>query len=336
MSEILLAKPILPPGFIDCSVGEAYVVREALSSIFDTECHLPTVDRMYEYPLPNGYPALVKRLEEKHGAPVVITNGAKQALGATFYALKKMGKSEIGMRTPYWALIPPLANMHGMACGNDFDCTYDSYLCVAPNNPDGAMCGLESASLARKCKIPFVHDAAYFSHVYLPMDYQLKTIGDVQIYSASKSFGLSGLRLGYAVCPNPEMYRYIQEYMEHMTVGVSILPQMFLDRLLDQMDRRPDLTQEFEATAYDALQRSKKLIQQVDPQVLEVPGNLPDIAGMFGWFKVGAKADFQKAKINVIDGALFGVPGYIRMNLALNVQKIEEIVFRLNSAGEEK
>jgi bifunctional pyridoxal-dependent enzyme with beta-cystathionase and maltose regulon repressor activities len=52
---------------------------------------------------------------------------------------------------------------------------------------------------------------------------------------------------------------------------------------------------------------------------------------MFGWFKVGPKADFTKSKINFIDGALFGVPGMVRMNLAFSSDKMEEIVKRLNS-----
>ena len=31
MSDILLAKPVLPEGWIDLSVGESHVVREAFS-----------------------------------------------------------------------------------------------------------------------------------------------------------------------------------------------------------------------------------------------------------------------------------------------------------------
>ncbi len=34
MSEILLAKPNLPEGWLDCSVGEAHVVREILLKHF--------------------------------------------------------------------------------------------------------------------------------------------------------------------------------------------------------------------------------------------------------------------------------------------------------------
>src|SRR5579885_3412990 len=117
MSDLLLAKPILPPDWIDVSVGEPHLVRDNLSKVFQLEeelriGHLKLNDMVYPYP--TGYQPLVKLLEEKHKAPVIITNGAKQALGAVFYALSQMGYPGVAMKMPYWALIPPLAKMHGL------------------------------------------------------------------------------------------------------------------------------------------------------------------------------------------------------------------------------
>ena len=91
MTNILLAKPTLPAGWIDCSVGEPHVVRENLVKIFGLSVYeLPNVPHMHEYPTPVGYEPLISLLEEKHKAPVIITNGAKQALGACFHALNQM------------------------------------------------------------------------------------------------------------------------------------------------------------------------------------------------------------------------------------------------------
>ena len=348
MSDILLAKPKLPPDWIDVSVGEAHVVRETLSKVFDLnpDHHMiPRVAHMHEYPVPTGYQPLVDLLEQKHQAPVIITNGAKQALGATFYALKKMGRKNLLMRTPYWALIPPLAEMHGLTNVLDDGSeafSYrgivekeDSFLCLSPNNPDGYSYsdrGLQSiVDFHKQLNVPFIHDAAYYTHTYLPSDYDLRTFGDVQIYSISKMLGLSGLRIGYAVCPNPQFYRYIQEYMEAMTVGVSVIPQIFLEQLLKDMRAFPNLTTKFEIESALHLRNAKQIMLKVRPEILEIPENLPDNPGMFGWFKVGPACDFQQAKLNVIDGALFGVPGMVRMNLAFHEDRIVEIVHRLNS-----
>lgn len=338
MSNILLAKPELPPGFIDVSVGEPHVVREKLMEVFDLSVYeLPKVDHMFEYPAPQGYKPLVKLLEDKHGSPVIITNGAKQALGAVFYALARMGKEYVAMKSPYWALIPPLTQMHGLepTYGEPDVESEDPYLLLAPNNPDGQCApSSELKQLANEYKnnnVPFIHDAAYYTHTYLPLGYKLEQLGDVQIYSFSKSLGLSGLRLGYVVCPNTEYYNHIKYYMETMTVGVSIVSQIFLHDLLHRMHGYPTLEQAFEGRASMALAESRKIIKQVNPEILEIDPDIENIPGMFGWFKVGPKADFVKSKVNFIDGALFGVPGMVRMNLAFNKETMEEIVTRLNS-----
>ena len=348
MVDMLLAKPKLPPDWIDVSVGEPYVVRDALFQTFDISgWGIPTTEHGWEYPPPNGYGPLVEVLQFMHQAPVVVTNGAKQALGATFYALKQMGKNTMGMRLPYWALIPPLATMHGIQSvthslesiqpETDSAC-FDSYLCLAPNNPDGhsslpGECPRVSSLLKSK-NVPLIHDAVYYTHSYLPRSVALPAIGDVQIYSLSKMLGLSSLRVGYAVCPNPEFYKLIKEYVEAMTVGVSLPSQMFAYDLLNQMRGYPTKVEKFENIAFDSLQESKKIIKQVDPEILEVPANMEEVPGMFGWFKTGPKFSPERAKINFIDGSLFGVPGMIRMNLAFEKSKMQDIVTRLNSTKE--
>ena len=268
MSNALLSKPKLPEGWLDVSVGEPHVVREILLKHFSMDSYPqdhPT--HVWEYPDPKGYQPLVSLLEEKHGHPVIITNGAKQALGACFYALKKMGKQTLGMLEPYWALIPPLVEMHGLtpALGKH-PYNVDSFLVLAPNNPDGQFPYLECLEeVCQNKNVPLIHDAAYYTHVYLPTSVELKVYGDAQIFSISKMFGLSGLRLGYVVCPNPEFYRLIQEYMEAMTVGVSITSQIFLADLLQRMIKNPDALTQFEDESANALFAAKGAMLKVDP-----------------------------------------------------------------------
>lgn len=342
MTDALLSKPELPEGFIDCSVGEAHIVREKLFEVFDCSVYeLPKVPHMYEYPPYKGYKPLVQLLENKHGYPVIITNGAKQGLAACFYVLKQKGWNYCQEKSPHWALIPPLAEMHGieMVHANGPSSEDKSpFLLISPNNPDGHCESPEELKrISQEFKdsnLPLIHDAAYYTHSYLPGEHTLPSVGDVQIYSFSKMLGLSGLRLGYVVCRNEEFYKIILQYMERMTVGVSMISQIFLHDLLHRMHGYPTLTQSFEGKVSLALDESKKIIQQVDPEILEIPLDVEKTPGMFGWFKVGPKADFFKSKVNMIDGAHFGVPGHIRMNLAFNAQTILDIVKRLNSVKE--
>lgn len=337
MTDFLLAKPKLPEGWIDCSVGEAHVVREILLKHFSiVPYELPNIEHMFEYPNPCGYGPLVSLLEEKYGYPVVITNGAKGALGATFYALKKLGKQNVGMIEPYWALIPPLMEIHGItpAIGKH-PYNVDAFLALAPNNPDGQFPYLSCLEdTCRSKNIPLIHDAVYYSPVYTSHSEELKVYGDVQIYSASKAFGLSGIRVGWAVCKNLLFYKFIQEYMEAMTVGVSIASQVFLTDLLSQMEEHPLAVVKFEQEASAALRHNKEAMLQVDPEVLNISPRSVDVAGMFGWYAKGPKFSPERAKINFIDGALFGGYGMVRMNLAFNQERMNEIVRRLNSVKE--
>lgn len=335
MTDILLAKPKLQPGWIDCSIGEAYVVRETLMKTFNlSSFSMPLVDPHLDYPSPVGYGPLVSLLEEKHGHPVVITNGAKQALAAILYTIKKLGKQSVGMLNPFWTLIPPLVDSFGLTSvlGKHPFCS-DAYLALAPNNPDSFTPDLDCLQASCKSRnIPLVHDAAYYTHTYLPATMRLQTFGDSQIFSISKSFGLSSLRLGYVVCPNPDFYTHVQEYMEMMTVGVSIMPQVFLMDLLFEMKQSPDRTQEFLQQSHQALKIAKRTALTIDPSILNIRADLEDVPGMFLWTECKDYAAFQRAKINVIQGEHFGVPDYIRMNLAFNEQRMKEIVERLNNA----
>jgi len=331
MSDVLLANPVLEDGWIDAAVGEAHLIRNNLLSICNLNDLMPQVtsDDLI-YPFPNGYKPLVQFLEDQHHAPVIITNGAKQALGACFYALSQTGKTEIAMKSPHWALIPPLAQMHGLdSVFSEPNKNVQSYLLLAPNNPDGWMGDLDCADkFCKENNIPLIHDAAYYTHIYLPKHFELKAIGDAQIYSISKALGLSGLRLGYIVCKNTEMYRHILNYMETMTVGVSKLPQILLLNLFKFLDK--DIKEQFEAKCRNDLLNNKLKIKEINSKILEIDSNVENIPGMFLWAKCKDFGAFEKAKLHIAGGKHFGNESYIRMNLGLQFEVIQEIVRRLN------
>jgi aspartate/methionine/tyrosine aminotransferase len=294
MSDLLLAKPKLDDTWIDCGPGEPYIVYEALEKYFDLSDHILFKKENWQYPSPNGAKNLIDLLESQYQAPVVITNGAKGGLAATFYALNKMGYNTIEMRNPYWALIPPLATQHGLNSifTNDFQYK-NPYLYLNPNNPDGyALSYDESLQIYDKyvsMKIPFIHDAAYYSHIYMPQDYELKPIGDVAIYSASKSYGLSGLRLGYCVCYNKDYYNYLVEYQEMMTVGVSSISQEFFYSLLNCIKDHPCNFNDFTLCASKELYNCKLALKNINPNVLEVPKDFEHTDGMFAFLNLNQR-----------------------------------------------
>ena len=336
MSSILISKPKLPDGWIDWAVGEAHVVRDKFLDTFGfNQLPYKACPQSCSYPVATGYEPLVKLLEDKHQAPVIITNGAKQALGASFYALRKLiGCNRLGMRSPYWALIPPIAAAHGLKCNLNNEVGYDCYLSIAPNNPDGYIsANYESiATIAEKHKsigVPFVHDAAYYTSVYLPDDFVLGPVGDMQIFSVSKMYGLSGLRLGYIVVHNSDYYKVLQEYIEMMTVGVSMPSQIIFHEMLSEVVAKPELERRFVVESRDALYKAKFLTRLLPKDVLGVPDHVEHIPGVFGWFDVGPKCDFKKARIHTVDGEMFGDARKVRLNLGLQTDALTEAINRM-------
>lgn len=337
-SDILLATKKLPSGTIDAAIGEAHLIKNNFLNIFQVGSDLQNLnvrqsDMTYSYPA--GYRPLVDYLENKHQAPVIITNGAKQALSSVFYCLKKNNKTSISSYSPFWCLLKPLAEIHNLSWeeyNNSFD--VQSFLCVHPNNPDGHLFP-DIKSFANQFKdknIPFIFDGVYYSHVYLPKTISLESFGDVQIFSFSKYLGLSGIRAGYIVCHNPDFYKHILDYIEATTVGVSIYPQVFLNKILNhRMRSYPTLVDKFENDCYSDLQNNKKICKQINPEILSIPDNLEDIPGMFLWCKCNDFSAFEKAKVQVIEGTPFGKPGFIRMNLAFPKDQMLEIINRLNN-----
>lgn len=318
---------------IDMSIGEAHIAREALFKTFSLKSsyliHLAQ-DNKFEYPNIVGYKPLVQFLEHQHQAPVIITNGAKQALGAVFSALNKLGYNSLGMRSPYWSAIPPLANAHNLKCV--FNDEYDCYLSILPNNPDNYMIDFEQAlHLAEYHKdldIPFIHDAAYYFPTYIPQRYDYGPFGDVQIYSISKTFGLSGIRIGYVVCNNDSYYNLVKEYMDIMTVGVSIASQDICYNLLKDVYGDKKKFDAFIQEARNKLYINKALCKTINRNVIEVPEDIEKTVGMFLWCR--ARDCFDALNIRVSRGEAFGDKDKYRINLSVPQDQMIEFVSRLN------
>lgn len=326
---------------IDLRIGEARAVRDITTALFDlnnVNIRMKSCDWEYQS---FGYQPLVKFLEDKHNAPVVITNGANQALHAAMYALKKKQYTSLGCRIPYWSRIPEIAantNLDFVKFEGDLlseNKEIQSYLLTVPNNPDGYLPPLDLlrtvCALLKQQKIPIVHDAVYYTRTYLPIDHPIESIGDMQIFSASKTYGLSSLRVGYIVVYNQEFYDLLNDYMELSTVGVSVPSQKLFLHLLEREEQLPFLRANFDSWTRDELKKAKSLFKNVNPEHIELPENFERICGMFAWVKPKTADIFEKANVQVIEGTAFGKPGYVRLNLAAGNDIIGEVVRRINN-----
>lgn len=337
MSKDPLARTVVPRGWIDLGIGEARVVRAVFEKTYGLGFDLfehSTRDELLEYQSPAGFKPLVDHLENLHKAPIIITAGAKQGLCAAFSCLKSVGCQKLGLRAPYWSQLPQAIKSEGLSPialddlgrlvwkrdKSPFDC----YLTVSPNNPDGH---IENATFTEKlidAHIPLIHDAVYNTKTYSGFS-EHSFNSDVEIYSFSKMFGLSGLRVGYCVVRNVDFYEQMLEYIETKTVGVSSISQSFV---LSALKREESVRKAFDFSSRAELRAAHAEFERVKD--LLSPGH--HLAAMFGWYKNVGSVDFDALKIKVMDGKHFGSPGYVRLNLAVGLDTVRRAVTALESS----
>lgn len=332
---------MLPPGTLDLAVGEAHVVRRALLESHDRDLFnaCGVIDNC-DYQQPHGFAPLVEELERRHNKRVVVTNGAKQGLSACFFAMKCMGMNTLNMRSPFWSQMPAAINLAGLIGFTTYSdqpmIAGAGQLLVSPNNPDGFSVPPDKVTKLRdECterKLPFVHDAAYYTPVYVPGDTEvsLPDLASTSIHSVAKSYGLSGLRVGWLATDDDVIYRHVCEYIEATTVGVSLPAQLLVYHLLVNEAQYPLVRADFINRARAALLAAKELVSTINPEVLDTTGCVGSV-GMFGWFKMGPKFDADKAQIHVAPGIAFGDKTRVRLNLAVDYHVLQQAVERLNA-----
>lgn len=334
-----MAKSRLLPGFIDLGIGEPHVLREEALRHYDlTSVPFTGLRSVWEYAPPFGYEPLVRRLEEEHGTRVVVTVGAKQGLAAAMHALSRRGHRSIGLGVPYWASLPSIARSVGLdpiATSHSSPSDADSFLMVSPNNPDGGFLDYSrSVDLCERLSglgIPVVHDAAYYNHAHLPKSAVLGPLGDMQVFSCSKSLGLSGLRLGYVVCHDRSYYDDVAGYVESTTAGVSTASQRILLRVLEAEEVKPWLRVRFHDSVRSRLEMARELVAEaLRPDVVRFVRDPRDAPGMFAWGALADGVSPESAGVNVMHGSHFGSPGMVRINLAVPLPELAEAVLRLN------
>ena len=325
-NDVLMARTFLPADYIDLGIGEPHFLRDAVLSTYNLgSFDFTTVPKIWEYAPPNGYGPLVKLLEEKYQAPVVLTVGAKHGIFAALHAVRQQGAKSVAYRKPYWASFPFMMARAGLKSVTN-SLKADAHLLVMPNNPDGFVLSEAKAQDFCKTSVPIIHDAAYYTESYLPDDYKLNPLGDMQVFSVSKMYGLSGLRLGWVVCHNPVYYSDLTSFVEATTAGISTASQRVLLSILEAERADPELRKAFSRDMRDHLAWAHEKLLDLDPKVL-IPQSF---VGMFGWCKKGPRFDAVKAKVNVMDGASFGDASMVRLSLAVSKTELTKAVQRLN------
>lgn len=298
--------------------------------------------------------ALVAKLKRRNGmtvAPgeVIVTTGGTQALYAAFQAVLDPG-DDVLLFSPFWTPIRdmitaaqarPLLVPTAGARHNGLTKTLEQFSSShtraiyynTPQNPSGVVFSRaeaeEVAAFAIKHDLVVVADEAYEDLVYEGDHFSIATLPGmaertITTYTFSKSYGMTGWRIGYAVAKDPFMIG-LRKLVLYSTNGVSTATQWAaLDALSLPQSKNDEFREEYRV-------RRDLLVAGLNEVGLtcEVPQGafyaFPNVSKINKDSRKAAVALLEKAQVATVPGAVFGAQGegHVRFGYAVSLPAIE-------------
>ena len=314
--------------------------------------------------------ALANRYNRRYGMKltqehVIAGNGGKQELFNVALALLRPG-DEVIIPSPYWVSFPDQVEFAGgravfarTQADNHFRPTFDEIEAVAgprtrgvilnsPCNPTGAVIrGSELQKIVEWCAqrdIFLVFDETYELFVYEGNEHVSairwfeqypETV--IVVNSMSKTFAMTGWRLGYAVA-HPDIISALGKIQSHSTSNPSTIAQ---HAALEALSSAEDDVQRM----YDAYcERRSWLVPALDalPGVCCADPDgafyvFPDISAHFGKAGIRDSQSFanyllDEARVAVVPGGAFGADEFVRISYATSMDRLREGVARIDAA----
>ncbi len=294
---------------------------------------------------------------------IVVSSGAKHSLYNAFLALINPG-DEVLVPAPYWVSYPEQVKFAGgipvaVECSeaDEFKLTPSALkakitsktkglILNSPSNPTGAVVGRKAmegiAELVLKHKLWVVSDEIYSKliygeeHVCFPALSKEVAAQTVLVNGMSKTYAMTGWRLGYAAGPSNIM-KVITDFQSSTTshassisqkagVAALALPDSEIQKIVSVFQKRRDMI----VDGLNAIPGVK---------CLKPAGAFYVFPNVKGIFKPGRSnsmelSDFllDKAKVALTSGIAFGAEGFMRMSYATGEKVILEGLSRIKAA----
>jgi aspartate aminotransferase len=292
---------------------------------------------------------------------ILVSNGAKHALFNTFQALLNPG-DEVLIPSPWWVSYPELVRMAGgvpvavpTTEGQGFVATAETLapyvtprtkalVLNSPNNPNGSVWSAEQladiAALAVEKGFYVVADEIYEKLIYDGAKHvSIASLGDaayaqtVTVNGVSKSYAMTGWRIGYAAGPAP-VIAAMTAYQSHAASNANAIAQYASIAAL----RGDDAPMREMVAAFDARRKAlATALNAVEGLSCPMPRGafyvLLNIGGALGKRHEGRllenSLDFADTllgahKVAVVPGVAFEAEGYVRLSYALSMEKLLE------------
>lgn len=328
--------------------------------------------------LPELRKAVCDKLKKDNGleyepAQVIISNGAKHSLINTFMAILNEG-DEVIIPAPFWLSYSEMVRIAGgvpviihtkkenkfMMTKEELENAYTektkAVVLTSPSNPTGQVMGradLEMiAAFAISHDILVISDEIYEKLIYdegkehISIASLSKEIYDrtIVINGVSKSYAMTGWRIGYAAAPLP-IAKLMASLQSHMASNPNTIAQMAtITALNGPQDCVAEMCVEFKKRRDYIFEREEAipLLSALKPEgafYLFV-----DVSGTYGKSYEGQEiktaADFASILLDqkyvaVVPCADFGLPDYIRLSYATSMELIKKGMDRIEEMVKE-
>ena len=294
----------------------------------------------------------------------VVSVGGKHAIFNTISVLIQHG-DEVILPAPYWVSFPDIIKYAGgtpvivqtrpedgfsaKAEAIEKAITPKTKMLIvnSPSNPTGGVVDPDEyeriLAVCKKHNIWLLGDECYSHFVYEPhKPFSIASAKDskdrvIIIGSVSKTFAMTGWRIGYTLAPEPLVQAIIKVQSQSTSNPTSIAQYAALEAMRGTMETVPPMLAEY-------AKRRKRIVEglrDIPGVTCEWPGGafyaFPNISAHLQGAHPLAKnctelatALLDKAHVALVPGEAFGAPGFLRLSYATSIERIEEGLRRLS------
>lgn len=318
--------------------------------------------------LPQLKEAIAERIKKDYGViypidQISVTNGAKMALYVLMQALVDPGV-EVLLPRPSWVSYKQQVLLAGgkpviVETGDDFKITTDGLddavnhntkvlVINSPQNPTGTIYSKEEleaiGNWAVLHNVILIADDIYGKLVYNQNQfYSLVQINDriaastILVNGVSKAYSMTGWRIGY-VAGAPELISKVNSILSHTTGNPATVSQYAAIAALESDQSEVEtMRQAFEQrlnTIYPLVEKIPGFKMRAKPEGAFYL--FPDVSAAIQLAGVQSSGELvdrllQEAHVAVVDGAAFGMPGYLRMSYTTSLEDLTTAVERITA-----
>ena len=296
----------------------------------------------------------------------VVNVGGKHAIFNVVSVLVQSG-DEVIIPAPYWVSFPDIVKYAGgtpvyvetqpedgfsvKAAAIERAITPKTRLLIlnSPSNPTGGVVPPDEyrriLAVCKKHNVWLMADECYSHFTYEPhKPFSIASAPDskanvIVIGSVSKTFAMTGWRIGYTLAPEALVQAVIKLQSQSTSNPTSIAQYAALEAMRGTMETVPVMLAEY-------AKRRKRIVEglrEIPGVTCEMPGGafyaFPNVAAHLANGASGqalakdttelAKLLLDKARVALVPGDAFGAPGYLRISYATSIERIEEGLRRM-------